>query len=80
MFCQEKKILSVKPGITDYASIEFFNLDQLVGEKNADEVYIKKIRGKKNKLRLKYVENRSFLEDIEIIMKTIIKILKGIKE
>ena len=37
---EEKDILQVRPGITDYSSIEFINLDEIVGgEANADEVY-----------------------------------------
>jgi len=77
---KEKKILSIKPGITDYASIEFASLDKFVGDKNADEVYAEKIRDKKNQLRIKYVENRSFPRDIKIILQTILTIFKKTKE
>ena len=77
---EEKKILSVKPGMTDYASIKFASLDQLVGSKNADEVYAKKIRNKKNQLRLYYVNNRSFWKDIKIIIQTISTIFKKVKK
>jgi lipopolysaccharide/colanic/teichoic acid biosynthesis glycosyltransferase len=51
---EEKIILSVKPGITDYASIRFINLDQILGDANVDEKYLREIEPEKNKLRIKY--------------------------
>jgi len=77
---KEKKILSIKPGLTDYASIKFSSLDKVVGDKNADKVYAEKIRAQKNQLRMKYAENHSFLGDIRIIVQTILIIFKKIKE
>lgn len=71
----EKIILSVKSGITDYASIRFKNLGNAVGKNNAQKVFIKKIRPEKNKLRVAYVKNRSFIGDINILLKTIIALL-----
>ena len=38
---EEKDILQVRPGITDFSSIEFINLDEIVGGENADEMYEK---------------------------------------
>ena len=74
---KEKYILEVRPGITDYSSIEFINLDELVGgEANADEVYETKVLKKKNELRVKYVENVSFKTDVEIFFKTIGSVLE----
>ncbi|MBE5958660.1 MAG: sugar transferase [Lachnospiraceae bacterium] len=66
----EKEILKVRPGITDFSSIEFINLDEIVGEENADEMYEKHVLKKKNRLRIKYAESVSFKTDIYIFCKT----------
>jgi len=73
---EEKVILSVKPGMTDYSCIKFISLDKVVGKENADEVYIKKVRSEKNRLRVKYAKNHSFLEDLKIIIKSLFVIFK----
>jgi lipopolysaccharide/colanic/teichoic acid biosynthesis glycosyltransferase len=73
---EEKIILSVKPGITDYASIRFINLDQILGDANVDEKYLREIEPEKNKLRIKYVQEQSFWTDLKIIGLTILQIFK----
>lgn len=70
---EEKMILSVRPGLTDYASIEFINLDKILGDENVDEKYRKEVEPRKNELRLKYVREKSFWTDIKIIFWTIVK-------
>lgn len=72
----EMKILSVRPGITDLASIKFRNLSSLVNDDNPDEWYLTHVYAQKNKLRLKYVSEISFIGDLKIIMMTIRSILK----
>lgn len=72
----EKYILYVRPGITDYSSIHFINLDEVVGKDNADEIYEQKVLKKKNVLRLEYVEKISFRNDLEIFIVTILKVFK----
>ena len=52
--------LLYKPGLTDYASIEFINLDKLLGDENIDETYRREIEPRKNELRLQYVKERNF--------------------
>ena len=71
---EEKVILSVRPGITDYSSIEFRYLDKMVGENDADRVFEEKILPKKNELRVKYVKTRSFWRDIVLIFRTVVSI------
>lgn len=62
---EEKDILKVRPGITDFSSVEFINLDEIVGGENADEMYEKYVLKKKNQLRIKYAHEVSFkTEDI----------------
>ncbi len=71
------KVLSVKPGITDYASIEFKDENQLLeGALDPNKTYIDDILPIKQKYYLKYVEEQSFFVDIKLIFKTIIVILK----
>lgn len=73
---EEKVILSVKPGITDYASLHFINLDQLLGDHNVDDRYRQEIEPVKNRLRIKYATEQSFLVDCKIILHTILRVLK----
>lgn len=56
------------PGITDYFSVIFLNLAELYGVGNPHRVYVNKIREQKNHLQLEYVRNRSFREDLRIIL------------
>jgi len=72
----EKEILEVRPGVTDFSSIEFINLDEIVGSGNADEMYEKYVLKKKNALRVKYAETVSFSTDCKIFFKTIWKVLQ----
>lgn len=72
----EKEILEVRPGVTDFSSLEFINLDEIVGSRNVDEIYEKYVLKKKNALRIKYAENVSFKTDISIFFKTIQKVFQ----
>lgn len=67
---EERAILSVSPGITDYSSIKFSALDELVGAKDADRVFEEHVLAEKNRLRLKYVRTRSLSIDIKILALT----------
>jgi len=73
----KKIVLSVKPGITDYASIEFKDENKLL-EKSIDpsKTYIEEILPVKQRYYLKYIEDKGFFLDIKIILKTIFVILK----
>lgn len=73
----KNEIFSVKPGITDNASIEFRSEnDLLINSENSEFVYINKILPIKLNLYREYVRERSFLGDIAIIFKTIFFIFK----
>lgn len=73
---EQKQVLSVRPGITDYASIEYSNENEILGKaKNPEEVYINEIMPAKLKLNLKYIQDQGVLTDLKIIFKTISKIL-----
>ncbi len=74
----EMHILDVRPGITDYSSITFINLDEIVGEENADEMYEKYVLKQKNQLRLKYVSTISFQTDVKLFFGTVFQVLRKI--
>ena len=78
MYSQEQlKVLSVKPGITDFASIEYSNENELLGKaENPEEVYINEIMPAKLLLNLKYISEKSIGTDFKIIFKTLGKIFK----
>lgn len=74
---EQKQVLSVKPGITDYASIEYSNENEILGKaENPEEVYINEIMPAKLKLNLKYIEEQGIARDLKIIFRTIGKILR----
>jgi lipopolysaccharide/colanic/teichoic acid biosynthesis glycosyltransferase len=73
---EQKKVLLVKPGITDYASIEYFNENKLLeNSPNPEKTYIEEIMPHKLSLNLKYIQEQSLLTDVKIILKTILKII-----
>jgi lipopolysaccharide/colanic/teichoic acid biosynthesis glycosyltransferase len=74
---EEKKVLNVKPGITDYASLTFHNEGEILkGSSDPHQAYREKIRPEKLKLALKYVEKKSFWVDLKIIFETIKTLVK----
>lgn len=71
------KVLSVKPGITDYASIEFKNENAMLeGAENPHDIYINEILPIKQKYYIQYVDEQSLWLDIKLIYLTIIAIIK----
>lgn len=72
----EKLIFAVRPGMTDFSSLEFINLDEIVGEGNADEVYEQKVLPWKNKLRVKYAAMVSFPTDMKLFIWTVWKVIE----
>jgi lipopolysaccharide/colanic/teichoic acid biosynthesis glycosyltransferase len=75
---EELQVLFVKPGITDYASIEYFNENEMLAQsKYPERTYIEKIMPAKLQLNMKYIEDQSLLLDIKILLKTFKKIFVG---
>ncbi len=73
---EQKEILTVRAGITDYASIYFSNENEILGkQKNPEKYYIEKIIPYKLKLNKKYIKEASIATDIKIIFLTIFKIV-----
>lgn len=73
-----KLILSVRPGITDFSSLYFSDMDKILGDGNVDEKYESEIEPVKNLLRLRYVNEQSFFLDMRILIETSFSIV-GIK-
>ena len=73
----QKKVLHVRPGITDLASIEFFDENEMLGKSlNPEQTYITEVMPKKLELNLLYIEQRGFIMDLNIICNTLLKIVK----
>jgi len=71
-----KKVLTVRPGITDPASIEFRNEEEiLAASDNPEEEYRKSILPSKLSYYEQYVDNISLLYDIKLVLKTIFVVL-----
>lgn len=73
---EQRKVLSVKPGITDLASIEYSNENEILsGHSDPEKAYIEEIMPAKLKLNLEYIAKQNFAFDISLLLKTIGKIL-----
>jgi len=73
---EEKKLLTLKPGITDFSSIVFSDEgDILKDQSDPDIAYNQLIRPWKSKLGIFYIDNRSSLVDLKLIYLTVIAIL-----
>jgi lipopolysaccharide/colanic/teichoic acid biosynthesis glycosyltransferase len=73
---EQQNVLSIKPGITDFASIEYVRENELLSQSpNPEKTYIEEIMPAKLALNLKYVREQSFLTDMKIILRTIKAIL-----
>jgi len=71
------KVLNVKPGITDIASIEYFDENILLGKaENPEKLYIEKIMPDKIQLNLKYINNPNLKFYFKILFLTFLKIIK----
>ena len=74
---KQLKVLKIKPGITDYASIIYFEENKLLAKSNDPEkTYIEKIMPHKLDLNLQYINDNSLLIDLKIIIKTLLKVFK----
>lgn len=73
---EQRKVLSVRPGITDYASIEYVDENILLAKSdNPDRTYIEVVMPAKIVLNMKYINNKSLKEYFKIIFLTLAKIV-----
>lgn len=74
---EQKQVLNAKPGITDYASLEYINENELLAaSSNPEETYINEIMPAKLKLNMKYIDKQGLMTDLKIILQTITKIIR----
>ena len=74
---EQLKVLSMRPGITDNASILYFNEGELLAKSsNPKETYINEVMPDKLKMNMEYFENQTIIVDFKIIFKTLLKILR----
>lgn len=70
---EQLKVLAVRPGITDVASIKYRNENEILGNvENPDEYYLNVIMPDKLKMNLEYIKDRTFIKDIKLIFTTIL--------
>ena len=75
---EQKSILDVKPGITDLASIMYFNENEILANSvNPEQTYINEIMPIKLELNKQYINEMTLLTDLKIIFKTFIKLINS---
>jgi lipopolysaccharide/colanic/teichoic acid biosynthesis glycosyltransferase len=68
---EQRNVLKVSPGITDYASLEYYNENEILGNSNDPEkTYIEEVMPAKLELNKKYISNPTVKHDIEIMWLT----------
>ena len=74
---EQQKVLSVKPGITDYASIEYMDENEILGQSSdSEKTSIEDIMPEKIKYNMKYINNKNLFEYFKIIFLTVLKIVR----
>ncbi|KAB2853470.1 MAG: sugar transferase, partial [Anaerolineae bacterium] len=73
---RQRTVLSVHPGITSLASVEYRNEEKILQGSDWEKLYIEKVMPDKLTLDLQYVENQSLWLDIKIISKTLLSLFK----
>jgi len=74
---EEKIVYTIKPGITDFASLWDVHEEEILkGSPDPEKTYLEKIRPEKVKLQMKYVKETSLYTDIKIIWRTLLKLIK----
>lgn len=74
---RQRRVLSVRPGLTDYASLQYISESELLAESaDPEKTYIEEIMPAKLELSLQYIEKQSFAEDLRIIFKTLVSVTR----
>lgn len=73
---EQEKVLLVRPGLTDYASLSYFDENEILGKaEDPDKTYIQEIMPAKLALNLKYINEQSLWIDLKVIFQTLLKII-----
>lgn len=74
---EQKRVLGIKPGITDYASIEYANENEILAfATDPNSTYINDVLPRKIKLNFKYLDNKGIKEYFKIILLTFLKLFQ----
>lgn len=74
---EQREVLNVKPGITDYASLEYFKENEILGNsENPKETYINEVMPAKLELNKKYLANPTIIQDLKIMWLTFLKMIR----
>jgi lipopolysaccharide/colanic/teichoic acid biosynthesis glycosyltransferase len=74
---RQRRVLSVKPGITDRASIKYVDENELLAKSdNPESFYLKRIMPDKIEYNLRYIDSHDMMTDIKILLLTLSKIIK----
>ncbi|MBI3239632.1 MAG: sugar transferase [Flavobacteriia bacterium] len=74
---EQRQVLEVKPGITDYASLEYYNENELLGKSdNPRKTYIEEVMPAKIELNKKYIANPTVGHDLKIMWMTFVKMIR----
>jgi lipopolysaccharide/colanic/teichoic acid biosynthesis glycosyltransferase len=72
------RVLSVRPGLTDYASLAYFDESELLGRHpDPERLYIEEIMPAKLELNLRYIDSRCFWNDMKILGRTLLRIFQS---
>jgi lipopolysaccharide/colanic/teichoic acid biosynthesis glycosyltransferase len=72
---EQMKVLSVRPGMTDFASLKYFNENEVLGKStNPEKTYIEEVMPEKLRINLEYISNPTLTTDFKVIAKTIFRI------
>jgi lipopolysaccharide/colanic/teichoic acid biosynthesis glycosyltransferase len=74
---EQREVLSVRPGITDEASIAYFDESELLANSpNPEETYVREIMPEKLNINLAYLKRRNFFSDLVVIFRTVGRIFR----
>lgn len=74
---EQKKVLSVRPGITDWASIKYLDENVILGQaEDPDKVYVEQIMPDKIRYNMIWIKNQGITDYFKIIFVTIVKIFR----
>lgn len=74
---EQRRVLDVRPGITDWASIEYVDENRILGEaSDPDKAYVEQIMPAKIALNMRYINHRTVVEYFRIIFATFLGIVR----
>ena len=73
---KQLEVLAVRPGLTDYASLEYINENEILGKaEDPEKTYIEEIMPRKLELNHRYIAEAGFGTDVKIMWRTFLKIV-----